>query len=97
MPRALPLCLRFVIQPDAPRLGDVHRVSWIDSFRLFFKIAYGNAPAPAPYRPLWWPRRISLMSGSETTLWRCAALFGAAAAIANASKLLPRGLGSGAK
>jgi hypothetical protein len=48
-----------VIQPGGLRLGDVHRVSWIDSFRLFFKIPHwGKIPAPAPDKPLWWPRRI---------------------------------------
>jgi len=57
-----------VIQPDALRLGDVHRVSWIDSFRLFFKIPHwGNIPAPPPDRPLWGPCRILV---DETTLGR---------------------------
>jgi len=38
-PMTRPPCLRSVIQPDALRLDDCHRVSWIDSFRLFFKIS----------------------------------------------------------
>jgi hypothetical protein len=63
-----------VIQPDALRLGDVHRVSWIDSFRLFFKIPHwGKIPAPAPDKPLWWPRHILV---DETTLRGCVALCG---------------------
>jgi hypothetical protein len=65
-----------VIQPDALRLGDVHRVSWIDSFRLFFKIPHwGKIPAPALTSRCVGLAASSLMSGSEATLRGCVALW----------------------
>lgn len=39
MPRALPLCLRSVIQPDALRLDDYRRAAWLISVDCFSRIA----------------------------------------------------------
>jgi len=87
MPAVMPLCQRFDRLPDALRLPVYRRVSWVDSFRLFFKLSNPQAAGKYHGPPLPAKRRCgglsasSRVSGNETTPRGCVARSGVGAGV----------------